>query len=439
MTALCVFGTTGDILPIIRFAKRHAARLGAIVVITHDNLLPLVAAAEIRGIGIPLVTDSRTRSTEQKALVDALKHLHLISPLRVIGCNLFALEAFAIAEMLRIPCFALSTFAVAADFPPPHSFMSHLPRSFFETLNLHSAWLASIKHYLWRVFLDDNGHFRQSMLNLAPFPQFDLSKPPPPLFYLIDECLLNLTTVPVILFPDSVIVSGPCHELFDRSLQNSLLLLFKQFPELQNFLDEQKMCNRKIIHIGFGSMDVLHPILANEFDAVSAIYEMFLEALLSTNTAAVWIITEDCRAAIHKLKSNSRLLILRGVISHADLFNSGIICASINHGGLGTISEVLRFGLKQIIAPFLFDQRVWAERLENIGCAKIVSDDIDSVNVGEMIFLIRWSCLPIERELATEFEKWKNSGTMFCPDKVDIALQNLLLESGDITPPEFDD
>ncbi|KAJ3202058.1 hypothetical protein HDU82_007644 [Entophlyctis luteolus] len=388
---------------------RFIARGYAAALVSHSDLLDL-APAHLFSRRISLGTESTnsTRDAELSGLTQAL----LQSKADAIVFNLFALEAFSIAEKLQIPCLAVSTF-FACDFGPPESFEMELAKTEFASwlfLPENVSWLTAVKHWMWRLFLDDHGSYREQVLELPPIPNFSLFKQPPSLVYLMEECLFNLTGVSPSQLPESVSIAGMFLEKAGRCVPSSNETVNSQIPELTAFLNS---CQKKIIHIGFGSMDGLHPSIAKEQDTIIAIVHKIICSLQSNGIAAIWVISaRNPYLLVQKVIASCSyhdILVVTGEISYCHLFNSGIVCGSLNHGGLGTATQVLQAGLKQVIAPFMFDQRKWGERLQHAGLGRVLSDSLEMVGNHELTDALEWLAGDMEMQGAIKLnlQQWQ--------------------------------
>ena len=74
---------------------------------------------------------------------------------------------------------------------------------------------------------------------------------------------------------------------------------------------------------------------------------------------------------------------VRGIVSYEQLFS--FCFAAFHHGGSGSVAEAIRAGIPQIILPTVFDQQHWAERMQWLSVAKILSrtEQSKSTNIDE--------------------------------------------------------
>ncbi|ORY50817.1 hypothetical protein BCR33DRAFT_712796 [Rhizoclosmatium globosum] len=308
MLLVVALGTTGDIVPVLRYVE--------VVVATHSDLFPL-ATREIpqsKVVSIGTLSTAGNTETERRTIASLVS----FGATEIIT-TLFGLDAVAVAAKTAAKCSVVATF-VAPDFAPPSDLMDSLPND------------EAVRHWAWRLFLDDHGSLREE-LGLDPWP----AEPLPNLVYLIEKPFLELAMQDLSIshLPSSVSVAGS----------------FLSIP-----LEPEKA----------------RQVILSNTDSVTNLLEL-------ADAFAIWVINSSINSPLP--------------VSYSDLFASGLVRTSINHGGLGTITQASQTGLRQVIVPFIFDQRLWGERLSRIGVAKCASEDIADMEVGEWILLIRWLCL----------------------------------------------
>ncbi|KAJ3324867.1 hypothetical protein HDU76_013309 [Blyttiomyces sp. JEL0837] len=377
-------------------------------------------------------TDDREkqRRTEQIGLVRESQGSDLIV------FNLFCLEALAIAEMLEIPCIAVSTF-LATDFPMPSTFWEDMEELLSESkLKRLDDVNEDIEHWLWRAFLSDYGEFRVEVLNLDSLPSFG-TKVVPKLLYAFDPWLLSLVASTPIA---SVVSANERIKCTGEWIDNTSHYQHKFDQEgISRFLKE---CGDSgAIVIGFGSMETTHPIwrnakhVRNIIDAVEAALEDF-ECYALWITAPYFSSAKPSDTAVEQEAvgqqsgSNSANSVLASVLSsypskrihqvqgpvphnwifqlsdnycadkpvdesplkwyrqdysekpfitsdalYAETCRKRFIIGSINHGGIGTIQACLRNGLPQVVYPHMFDQSIWGTRLESAKVGKVMDSE----------------------------------------------------------------
>ncbi|KAJ3009158.1 UNVERIFIED_CONTAM: hypothetical protein HDU68_002810 [Siphonaria sp. JEL0065] len=408
VNVLISLGTWGDLTPILAYAKSIAASDECtFLVATHSDLLAraVEALAPIHVETISLGTSTVTGDTlvESTALMDLAQRLKTgrAKPSLVI-CNLFSLCGTAIAELFCVPCFVVSAF-VATDVARPSGFDEAFELCLAST-GPHVSQLdrADVRHWAWRLFLADHGDFREQ-LGLHPWPHLL-----PLLVYAIPKVFIDLADTQL---PASVSVASLSYQ--PKQPAEARQVLLRRHPQLARLLDYTES-HRPIIHIGFGSMDSFHPTLAKEIDSVQVLVSNIARALEILNVSCLWVVNSSIDSLLFKILSQhqstlQRMQFIQGPVSYPELFASGLVCASINHGGMGTITQVSMAGLKQVIVPFIFDQRKWGERLAGIGVAKVVSEEFaEDVEIGEWAFLIRWLVDDTAQGNNNRIQEWKN-------------------------------
>ncbi|KAJ3234117.1 Sterol 3-beta-glucosyltransferase [Chytriomyces hyalinus] len=382
MIVILALGTKGDLIPAVAIAQRLTARNQRVRIVTHARLLVSEwVPSDIECCGV----DDEDPHLLDRALVAAVcaQTTFVLASLFCIG------PACAAAEARRVPFAAFATFA-ASDFPHPPEFIQALTDSLPVDLRFSLELRHPLRHWLWRLFINDVGDLREAC-GLDPMPLALLNGEAPLLFYAIPRPLFALVDDPQMLH-DSIRVCGQW--ILNRSLDNPSFMA--SHPSVSTFLAERN--TRKLIHIGFGSMDCFHPILSQRAEAVRAIIRAIYFGLESANMCALWVVNaregDACELMEQLTKSaavQTRICVVRGPVDYAALFASGIVCGSVNHGGIGTILEVLRGGLKQVVAPFMFDQERWGSRLELEGVAKCFCDiDPEFITADEWKIAFEW-------------------------------------------------
>ncbi|KAJ3287671.1 hypothetical protein HDU79_005517 [Rhizoclosmatium sp. JEL0117] len=374
MLLVVALGTTGDIVPVLRYVRSQLTQQTSaveVVVATHSDLFPL-ATREIpqsKVVSIGTLSTAGNTETERRTIASLVS----FGAAEIIT-TLFGLDAVAVAAKTAAKCSVVATF-FAPDFAPPSDLMDSLPND------------EAVRHWAWRLFLDDHGSLREE-LGLDPWP----AEPLPNLVYLIEKPFLELAMQDLSIshLPSSVSVAGSFLSIPLES-EKARQVILSSHPEMESFLTQN--LPRNIIHIGFGSMDSFHSSL-KDTDSVTNLVFCINRSLELADAFAIWVINSSINSPLYQAASKRpRIYCLKGPVSYSDLFASGLVRTSINHGGLGTITQASQTGLRQVIVPFIFDQRLWGERLSRIGVAKCASEDIADMEVGEWILLIRWLCL----------------------------------------------
>ncbi|CAL5219615.1 g1485 [Coccomyxa viridis] len=223
-------GSIGDVLPLLRVARQQSSTCQC-VFITHEQHKAWASSlAAGSGVSLKYVSTPPARVWNPEALSDppgacaegrrleehlqaCLAALSLPGPRpevtetttaheaqgpgkRLLVHNLFAMEAFSIAEALGVPSLALSPCLVPQT--PPASLERQFKRehaALYASLNRPDGevsdcvrW-ADVEHWLWPIFSTASCSWRQKSLGLGlPLSGKDLPKPPR-LLYLLSPCL----------------------------------------------------------------------------------------------------------------------------------------------------------------------------------------------------------------------------------------------------------
>ncbi|CAK0762025.1 hypothetical protein CVIRNUC_002916 [Coccomyxa viridis] len=256
LVVLLAIGTVGDVVPVLNLAKRLIPRSQCTLITHHEHQGWLRTALAGSEVGLGFVTapparvwneaaelcssEARTEETSQEERLEehlqaCMSALALSGKKPVLGNfasseeaqpgrrrllvhNLFAMEAFSIAEALGVPSLAVSACLV------PQAAPASLQRRFRRVHPaLHAAltrpeqegpglvrW-ADVEHWLWPLFSNASCTWRQERLSLGvPFAGGVLP-PAPRLLYLLSPCL----TQELSYWPASVKLCGHALEQVD--------------------------------------------------------------------------------------------------------------------------------------------------------------------------------------------------------------------------------
>jgi hypothetical protein len=233
---VCVFlalGTAGDVLPVLSIAlhcsKDQSFPASCILFATHESHRPVFerlcakntgdrhTAVAFHGIAspsfVPLPSANHlTISTEQRLkILDAQRKgcLEACRGARIILFNLFAMEGFSIAELMRVPSIAISPYTMphlhsnANDFGEKENSYTSFLHAFqkehsqmwsaiqrmqgpvvdgVKALELSDAerqrvvFLEEFEQWMWPLFCEDWGEWRQS-LGLHSLPLMTMPAP----------------------------------------------------------------------------------------------------------------------------------------------------------------------------------------------------------------------------------------------------------------------
>lgn len=169
--------------------------------------------------------------------------------------------------------------------------------------------------------------------------------------------------------------------------------------------------------VSLGSMEHMAPDRARDL-LVNAVREAKVRAIVQTKRESA--------------ESRDGDLFLLPWAPHRRLLSSCSV--AVHHGGAGTTHAVLRAGRPSVVLPFIFEQRLWARRLERIGAAppllsfwkatpsKIASRIRDAIESTEM----RTRSAEIATAMASEDGTGRATRLLEAlvrPDKADIARE----------------
>lgn len=268
----------------------------------------------------------------------------------------FVLEGWSIAEKLDIPSVVISLFPLHL-YPIPSTFKEEIKNEFGQLYHnrLKDIWYPHIQHWMWRLFLEDQGDFREFVLGLDPVP-CDIAHRIPPFIYAIDPDLLCLTD------PYNVFVCGFW-----------TLLDFKK-PIVTT-------TTRPVLLINFGSMDTLSITLLEPHAFLLQITTRLTEILDEFDQFdMIWIISNENTPLFKQAIFNSERIQIMTAIDHLKLIKKYPVIGMIHHGGIGTCSTMVQLGVAQAILPFMFDQYHWADRLNSLGLSKTLNVNESWIN-----------------------------------------------------------
>ncbi|KAI7903734.1 uncharacterized protein BX663DRAFT_507407 [Cokeromyces recurvatus] len=387
---LLTLGSRGDLQPLVALAIEYKKKIS-------QHRLTIVAPIELHYVYQHLydlhnihsysilqqAKSNKERIVERKQLWEACQ---ILKPTKLVYTT-FVLEGWSIAEKLKIPSVVVSFFSLDL-YPIPDEFEAEIIKSFPKLYDsqLRSIWYPHIHHWMWRLFLEDMGDFREFILNLDPIPTcFDNI---PPFIYAID---------PDLFYGNR-----------EGATMGGFWSLMTKEKEINS--NDNRSQQKPILLIHFGSMDTLSPILCN-IDQCSIfldeIQQRILEILAYNNNLfdIIWIISSQDTILYKLVKAkfttgyNSRLRIISPAIDHAAFIQSHNVFGIIHHGGMNTCFTMIQLGIPQAIIPFMFDQHAWARKLTSIGLSKSIS-----VN-HSWVIVIDWMLLSLNNHIQ---HHWQN-------------------------------
>ncbi|KAM0902765.1 hypothetical protein ACQ4PT_019057 [Festuca glaucescens] len=203
------FGTYGDVFPIAALAAAFAndQQQYTVVFITHSahqslsahlaasnvrcmhvSSPPVLAAKKLENISFRSDAEhesfSRWKETIQmEHRVDCLACVEEVfgnnpsSDSEFIVINFFALEGWHLAELFQVKCIIAAPYFV--PYSAPTSFESQFKQSFpllykyFQEAPRNTVCWTDISHWMWALFMETWGLWRNDCLNLSPIPYTD--------------------------------------------------------------------------------------------------------------------------------------------------------------------------------------------------------------------------------------------------------------------------
>ena len=408
--AFLVIGTRGDVQPVAILAANLAAKHDVYFVTNRDNSFaeaPLKRAGvhRVDFLSLPSVTPPGATQVvsehqHRAECVDFLKD--------ALGCraghqggestedadgvvkeeaseclvviNLFAVEGFHIAEALGVPCAIVSPCHIPYD----------APRDVVRDIKLGYPGLydAEVEHWTWVLFDTTRwAHWRVTELGLDEVPFLErrmktqLIYAIPASVYPIPGYLPDTVRATGFVFPPEgwereVIVPTRMQDFFGGSVVCiTLSTCWDKMGTLGN--DEDAIRFIRACHNSMKSLGLRGFLLLSSLDSVlgrawtSVFRKRKLANDLKVESETSWLDGDDVLRAYV------------GSFPYEQLFSLSF--AAFHHGGSGSVAEAIRAGIPQIILPTVFDQQHWAERMQWLSVAKILSrtEQSKSVNIDE--------------------------------------------------------
>jgi UDP:flavonoid glycosyltransferase YjiC (YdhE family) len=269
----------------------------------------------------------------------------------------FVLEGWSIAEKLDIPSVVISLFPLDL-YPIPSTFEKQIQNEFADWYAgaLKEIWHPHIQHWMWRLFLEDQGDFRDDVLGLDPIPR-DITRRIPPFIYAID--------------PDLLCLADTYHAH-----------VCGYWTAIEQSVVSPSAIKNPVLLINFGSMDTLSNTLLEPREFLLQINTRLNEILHAFDQLdIIWIVSNEHTALFKHAPTQSKRIQIMTAIEHADLIKKHPVIGMIHHGGIGTCSTMIQLGVAQAILPFMFDQYYWADRLDSLGLSKTLDINTSWVDV----------------------------------------------------------
>ncbi|XP_037446891.1 sterol 3-beta-glucosyltransferase UGT80B1-like isoform X1 [Triticum dicoccoides] len=462
------FGTHGDVFPIAGLAAAFAndQRQYTVVFITHSahqSLSTHLAASKVRYMPVasppalaaeqldnisydsvqsnagPMSFSRRKeiiQTEHRKACLASVEEVFGNDPSihsDFIVINFFALEGWHLAELFQVKCIIAASYFL--PYSAPSSFERQFKQSFpllykyFQEAPPNTVCWTDITHWMWALFMESWGLWRNDCLNLSPIPYTDPVTNLPLWHVRAESPLLLYGFSKEIVerpgyWPSSAHICGfwflpmawqfscdKCRELFSGDFSSPFEgILCANHAGLEDFLMGSSYSSLPIF-IGLSSIGsmgflrnpksflmVIKAVIEStdyRFILFSSGYQPLDSAIRSVASLAVESSVEaPALSNDSTLLFNNRLFCLSGSIPYSWLFPK--CAAAIHHAGSGSTAAALFAGTPQVACPFLLDQFYWAERLHWLGVAPeplkrqhLIPDidDVASVNKAADVLL----------------------------------------------------
>ena len=302
----------------------------------------------------------------------------------LLVCNLFSLEAWHLAERLRLPCVVAAPYVVPDAMPPGFaaSLRAELPAvcaALRAAPDDRLGW-RDVEHWMWTLWTERWGDWRADRLGLPSLPlsaaeeagsaAAALLPPRTPLLYGFSEALVDRPGY----WPPAAQVTGFWNAPvgWEAGTPNH----YEAPAELRSFLDTP---GAAVVAITFGSMASMDGAMPYPRATLSVIATALAAAGLrgvlvmdaGSALAAAW------RAGSLELLPASVPISFCGGWGHllgvaASVPHSWLLprCAAVlHHAGSGTTAAAAAAGVSQLTCPIMYDQHFWAEKLHYLGVA----------------------------------------------------------------------
>ncbi|KAI8462850.1 MAG: hypothetical protein J3K34DRAFT_527448 [Monoraphidium minutum] len=265
------------------------------------------------------------------------------APRRLLVFNLFCLEAFHIAEALALPCAAAHPYLIPYSCPAAferrfasaHPALHAVLRAADGNEEGRTGW-AEVRHWMWPLFTERWGAWRQERLGLAAVPLLgagggSVTPPAVPLLYGFSELVVARPGH----WPPSVHATGFWLQAHVREAHPELAAGWQLPAGLQRFLESDADSTLGLDGCGAGGAKAG-----------------------AAGAGAPVVIDFGSMGLLGLLPPPGALL--------------GVLLAALEAAGmravlLGTTAAALAAGAPQAVAPLQFDQPFWAGRLEHLG------------------------------------------------------------------------
>ncbi|CAO2045032.1 unnamed protein product [Urochloa humidicola] len=400
---IMAFGTQGDVFPIAALAAAFAREQEgyAVVFITHSahrrlsahladsnvrympvSSPPVLAAEQVEDISCGSVQSNDEResfSLRKKAIQMEHRKECLSSVEEVFGndasisgdfiaINFFALEGWHLAELFQVKCIVAAPYFIPYSAPATfeRQFKHAFPQlyKYFQEAPANTVCWTDIMHWMWALFMESWGSWRDDCLNLSPIPFTD-PVTNLPLWHVREESPLLLYGFSKEIvecpgyWPSSAHACGfwflPMAWEFSFIRTNICRIKFNCMGFLRNpkaFL--------MVLKVAIEMTDYSFILFSTGYQPLDSA----IQAVVSSTTDSS---KEETPCGDSTLLFNGRLFCFSGSVPYSWLFPR--CTAAIHHAGSGSTAAALLAGIPQVVCPFLLDQFYWAERLHWLGVA----------------------------------------------------------------------
>ncbi|AQK70616.1 UDP-Glycosyltransferase superfamily protein [Zea mays] len=472
------FGTQGDVFPIAALAAAFACdqQEYAVVFITHSahrslsahlaassvrympvSSPPVLAAEQLENISSDSIQSNHEResfSMRKKAIQAEHRKECLSFVEEVFGndpsisgdfivINFFALEGWHLAELFQVKCVIAAPYFVPYSaptsfkrqfkqtFPLLYKYFQEAPANTVQNHALGNHYINVVKqlqvcwtdiiHWMWALFMESWGSWRNDCLNLSPIPFTDpvtnlplwhVREESPLLLYgfskEIVECPgywpFNAHACGFWFLPmDWQFSCDKCMELSGNINSSFGGMLCANHSSLEHFLTRNAYSSRPIF-VGLSSIGRMgflrNPkaflmVLKAAIESTDYMFILFSSGYKPLDSAIQSIassvnesrgVDSPSLGGDSALLFNGRLFCFLGSIPYSWLFPR--CAAAIHHAGSGSTAAALLAGIPQVTCPFMMDQFYWSERLQWLGVApeplqrqNLVPDNDDALSI----------------------------------------------------------
>jgi UDP:flavonoid glycosyltransferase YjiC (YdhE family) len=350
---LAAVGSRGDVQPMLALAQTLAARGHQVRIAAPPDFEYWVANLGFAFSPVGGDVQAYMRQNQQamtgntfKMLRESLRYFKSETPVQardllnasansevLVYAGLAAITAPSVAERLGIPAIGVqytTAFIPSSDYPPPTIAKRNLPR-----------WVNSL---IWRVDRMFGKWFLLGTLNEVRAEHF---LPP-----VADFWTQLLFTYPLVIAADEALFSSASSAPQKHPYAN--FLFFKDTTFLDSELEDWLNAGPPPVYVGFGSMSGQG---TNHVEAliIEAIQATGHRCLVSAGWAGLGAGTLPLDWRVIREAPHDKLFPRMAVVVH--------------HGGSGTVAQVLRAGVPQVVLPLLLDQFHHAHLLHMAGLA----------------------------------------------------------------------